>query len=238
MTGHFNRESLIVSTAISIVLAIIACGFLFTQDRPSLPKLDVKHTPPPDFFENEQRAYMDAPFEVALVFGRTPGCQNADGSLIDLIAREALRAGVNPKILAATVAVESRCDPLAVSARGAVGLTQVRARVWRTKFDFSRINLFNPSDNLHTGAVIMADLIRQHGIRVGLQHYNGATVGSDHGYSEHVLALAGVSPEASPTEQRHKISRLVHRRRVGDVGENMVSVSATDLADAVAPLGQ
>jgi len=135
------------------VLTIILCGFLFTQDTNSLPTLDVKHTPPPDFFENELRVYIDAPFEVALVLGRAPGCQNADRSLINLIAREALRAGVNPKILAATVAVESRCDPLAVSSRGTVGLTQVRARVWRAKFDFSRINLFNPSNNLHTGGL-------------------------------------------------------------------------------------
>lgn len=221
MTGHFKWKSPAFSTAISLVLTITLCSFLFTQDRPALPILGMKHTPPPDFFEGELHAYMDAPFEVALVFGRAPGCQNAGGSLINLIAREALRAGINPRILAATVAVESQCDSLAVSSRGAIGLTQVRARVWRTTFDFSRINLFSPGDNVHTGALIMADLIRRYGVRVGLQHYNGATVGCStcaHGYSAHVLGLAGVSPEPSPAEQRHKVSRLVHPRRAGDVG--------------------
>jgi len=193
VTGQFNRKSQILSTTISLILSMVVCGLLFTKVSPSLPTLDVKHTPPPAFFEGELRAYRDAPFEVAFVLGRAPGCQNADGSLISLIAREALQAGVNPKVLAATVAVESRCDPLAVSSRGAIGLMQIRARAWRTKFDFARVNLFNPSDNVHTGAAIMADLIRRHGLRIGLQHYNGATLGRsacDHCYSAHVLALA------------------------------------------------
>ena len=89
MTGHFNRKSPILATATSLILTIGLCGFLFTEDRPSLPMLNAKHTPPPDFFERELHQYMDAPLDVALVFGRVQGCQNADASLINLVAREA-----------------------------------------------------------------------------------------------------------------------------------------------------
>ena len=110
---------------------------------------------------------------------------------------------------------------MAVSSRGGIGLTQIRARVWRTCFDFSRINLFSPWDNVHMGAVIMADLIRRHGLRDGLQHYNGGMVGCStcaYGYSTHVLALAGASAELSPAEQKKKTSRFVDPRGVGGQG--------------------
>ena len=183
------------------VFTMAACGFFFTQYVPSRAPLNVKHVGPPDFFEREIRERMNAPVEVALIFGRSTGCQDADPSLINLVAHEAVRAGVNPRVLAATVAVESQCNPLAVSSRGALGLTQVLPRVWDAKFDFSRVNLLNPSDNVHTGAVIMASLIRENGLSVGVQLYNGAGVGCptcDGGYSARVLALAGIERRLKP----------------------------------------
>lgn len=188
-------------TVLLVVLTMFVCGFLLTQDLPSWTPLNVSHVGPPEFFECELRARINAPVEVALVLGRATGCQDADPSLVNLIAREAVRAGVNPKVLAATVAVESQCNPLAVSSRGALGLTQVLARSWDGQFDFSRVNLLNPSDNVRTGAVIMAGLIRENGLRDGVQRYNGATVGCptcDGGYSARVLALAGITRAPRP----------------------------------------
>lgn len=196
-----TSRPLILLTVFSIIFTTFMSGFLFTKDTPSWTPLKVHHVGPPKFFECELRARINAPVEVALVFGRATGCQDADPSLVNLVAREAIRAGLNPKVLAATVAVESQCNPIAVSSRGALGLTQVLAREWDAKFDFSRVNLLNPSDNVHTGAVIMAGLIRENGLRDGVQRYNGATIGCptcDGGYSARVLALAGITRAPKP----------------------------------------
>jgi transglycosylase-like protein with SLT domain len=195
-----TRTAVTLLTVLSVVVTFIVSGFRFRQDGPSLPPLNVKHMAPADFFECELRMRINAPVEVALVFGRALGCQNADASLINLVAREAVKAGVPPKVLAATVAVESQCDPHAASSRGALGLTQVLVRAWDAKSDFSHVNLLNPSDNARTGAIIMAELIRENGLPVGLQRYNGATSGCptcDSGYSARVLALAGITPRQS-----------------------------------------
>lgn len=158
------------------------------------PPVITFHIPPPQFFEREVRERTNAPLVVALVFGRSPGCTNADPELINTVAKEAVRAGLPPKVLAATVAVESQCNQFAVSSRGALGLTQVMPRIWKDRFDFEKVNLLNPHDNIRTGAVIMAGLVKEHGLSRGVQLYNGAGVGCptcDGGYSEKVLTLAG-----------------------------------------------
>jgi soluble lytic murein transglycosylase-like protein len=148
---------------------------------------------PPKSFYDELQLRENAPLEVALVFGRAKGCAHAKPELIKLVAREAVSAGVPANVLAATVAVESECYPLAVSSRGALGLTQVMPKVWSDSFDFTqKFNLFNPSDNVYVGARIMATLIRQHGLTRGVQLYNGAGVGCptcDAGYSSTILRL-------------------------------------------------
>lgn len=165
------------------------------QQLDSWVPLSVKHVGPPEFFNCEIRARIKAPLEVALVFRRAPGCQDADLSLINLVARQAINAGIHPKLLAATVAVESGCNPQAVSYRGALGLTQVVASAWDEDFDFSRVNLLDESENLRTGAIILAKLIRSHGLYGGVRHYNGAATDcpSCEGYSARVLGLAAMN---------------------------------------------
>jgi hypothetical protein len=67
-------------------------------------------------------------------------------------------------------------------------------KIWSAKFDFGHdVNLFNKRDNLHTGAVIEADLINHYGTQAGIQRYNGVGVGCDTcdgGYAVRILALA------------------------------------------------
>jgi hypothetical protein len=136
-----------------------------------------------------------AALDVARVFGRASGCAEADSNLIGDVAKEALRVGLDARILAATVAVESSCDAMAVSRRGAIGLTQVMPKIWKGSFDFEHtINLFNPNDNLHAGATILSDLIKQHGLAEGIRHYNGTgtdCADCDGNYVPKILTLAG-----------------------------------------------
>lgn len=135
-----------------------------------------------------------ADLDVARVFGRSSGCAEASPTLITAVADEALRAGLDPRLLAATVAVESGCDPLAVSRRGAIGLTQVMPKLWKDKYDFTVINLFNTHDSLHTGAAILGGLVKQYGVIEGVKRYQGIGVGCDtcdDGYVPKILSLAG-----------------------------------------------
>lgn len=136
-----------------------------------------------------------AALDVARVFGRAPGCAEADAKLIGDVATEALRTGIDPRILAAAVAVESSCDSMAVSRRGAIGLTQVMPKIWKGSFDFEHtVNLFNPNDNLHAGATILSGLVKQYGLAEGIRHYQGTGTDCDtcdNNYVPKILALAG-----------------------------------------------
>lgn len=136
-----------------------------------------------------------AAIDVARVFGRSPGCADADPQLIDNVASEAVKNEMDPRILAATVAVESSCNQFAVSGRGAIGLTQIVAATWKDKFDFAgSVNLLNRSDNLRAGAVIESGLIKQFGLAQGVRRFQGLGVGCpscDDNYVPKILSLAG-----------------------------------------------
>jgi hypothetical protein len=134
-----------------------------------------------------------ASLDVARVFGRTQGCADAAPKMINDIAAEAVKDNIDARVFAALIATESSCDPMAVSSRGAVGLMQVNIKVWKTRFDFTTVNLLNPAENLSTGGKILSDMIKQYGISGGLHHFNGMgsdCAGCDPGYSERIMNLA------------------------------------------------
>lgn len=140
-----------------------------------------------------------APIQVAMVFGRSQGCDNADPELVQLVAQAAQDAGLDPRVAAATVAVESACNPLAVSRSGAVGAMQVMPKIWNKRYDFENtVNLFNTRDNLRVGTEILAGLIKQYGLADGVRHYNGMgtdCAACDPGYSSRILSLARVGKD-------------------------------------------
>lgn len=98
---------------------------------------------------------------------------NCPKEIPSLVAEIGLQTRIPVRILAAQIAVESSCNPHAVSKAGAVGLMQVNKRVWRTNK-----NLFNPQVNVQLGARILASEMHKHGIKNGLQRYFGVTGGS------------------------------------------------------------
>ena len=182
--------TVIVLALISLVLTRVA--FSDEHQIEKLPQVapSTAHPTQPD----PQAVRYVAALNVARVFGRSPGCAEADPTLITDIADVAIKNELDPRILAATVAVESSCDPYAVSSRGAIGLTGVVARVWKGSYNFAgEYNLLNPKDNLRVGAAIEAGLIKQYGTAGGLRHYNGMGVGCDTcdaGYQDRIIALA------------------------------------------------
>jgi len=138
--------------------------------------------------------YRTGPLEVAKVFGRSSGCQDADPELILETSSAALKTGLDPRIAAATIAVESNCNPYAVSKEGALGLMQVHVKTWRTEYDFSEVNLLNQHDNLQVGTEILSGLVRDYGVQEGIHRYNGLGVNCascDSTYVIKILSLAG-----------------------------------------------
>ena len=107
-------------------------------------------------------------------------------ALLELIHREAPRAGVSPELVLAIINVESNFNRFAVSRAGALGLMQIMP-FWLKLSGLPHGNLFHETTNLRLGCTILKYYLdKSHGdIREALQRYNGATVGID--YSDSVL---------------------------------------------------
>jgi soluble lytic murein transglycosylase-like protein len=98
---------------------------------------------------------------------------------------------LDPQLLLAVIAIESRYNPFVESAVGAQGLMQVMTSVHRAKLRPSggAASAFDPVVNIRVGTQILADCIhRRGGIAGGLACYVGATGPSDGGYGARVLA--------------------------------------------------
>jgi Transglycosylase SLT domain len=185
---RFEKQGLLKSGAIVVIMLALWTGLAVWANTPSfsLPKPVLPAVPKLEYGE-----VRTAPLEIAKVFGRSPGCQDADSELIFATSEAALRTGLDPKLAAATVAVESGCNPFAISTRGAIGLMQVRAISWKDKYDFSgKINLLNRRDNLQVGAEILSGLIKQFGVTEGVRRYQGVGENGDPQYVSKILALA------------------------------------------------
>lgn len=104
------------------------------------------------------------------------------------------RAGLDPTLLLAVMAVESSFNPFAQSHVGAQGLMQVMTRVHHDKYAiFGGQNAaFDPVTNLRVGVQVLQDCIRRAGsVAGGLKHYVGAAnLADDGGYGAKVLAEA------------------------------------------------
>ena len=114
-------------------------------------------------------------------------------------------AGLDPTLVLAVAAIESRFNPFAQSPVGAQGLMQVLTRVHQEKFEPFGGNqaAFDPVANLRVGAQILKDLINRRGsVEEGLRAYVGATTTSGEGYTRRVLA------------ERDYMSRVMKGQRV------------------------
>ncbi len=102
---------------------------------------------------------------------------------------------LDPLLILAVMAIESRFNPFAESAMGAQGLMQVMSRVHREKFDNhgGPTAALNPVANIQVGARILKDMIRVSGsVQGGLKLYVGAgNLETDGGYAAKVLAEYG-----------------------------------------------
>jgi soluble lytic murein transglycosylase-like protein len=115
---------------------------------------------------------------------------DATGEIVAATYRIGKELGVDPFLILAVMAIESRMNPFAESGMGAVGLMQVIPKYHLDKFEElgGPEAVLNPSANIRVGAMILKDAIQRFGgLETGLKAYSGAT-GDDFGYAGKVLA--------------------------------------------------
>ncbi len=114
--------------------------------------------------------------------------------------REGQRHGLDPTLILAVIAVESRFNPIAESEQGAVGLMQVVPRFHMDKIAaFGVPSMLLPEANIAIGTLILKDAIRRGGSdAAGLQLYNGSWDDETRAYANRVLAERRRLEEAVP----------------------------------------
>ena len=99
---------------------------------------------------------------------------------------------IDPKLILAVVAIESRFNPFAQSNVGAQGLMQVMTSVHSDKYAHfgGRYAAFDPRSNLRVGVQVLREYMRRTGsVEAALKWYVGAAnLPSDGGYARKVLA--------------------------------------------------
>jgi len=99
--------------------------------------------------------------------------------------------GVDPMLILAVMAIESRFNPFAESVNGAQGLMQVMPQYHLDKFEElgGKEAVLNPVANIKVGALILKDYIsRFGGVESGLRAYSGSAESDDDGgYANKVL---------------------------------------------------
>jgi soluble lytic murein transglycosylase-like protein len=110
--------------------------------------------------------------------------------LVAAAYREGQRVGLDPLLIVAVIAVESRFNPIAESDAGAQGLMQVIPGYHKDRFEAAGIDsVLDPHDNIRLGAQILKDYIRRGGTEAaGLQIYNGSAADGSNAYAVKVLA--------------------------------------------------
>lgn len=116
--------------------------------------------------------------------------QDATREFVAAAHREAARHGLDPLLVVAVIAVESRFNPVAQSDAGAMGLMQVIPRFHADKIAAAGDgSILDPDTNIAIGTQILKEYIRRGGgVDAGLRMYNGSTEDPTNGYATRVHA--------------------------------------------------
>jgi soluble lytic murein transglycosylase-like protein len=137
----------------------------------------------------QRRASRDIDAVTAVVARKYRISQDATRELVSAAYREGGLYALDPLLIIAVMAVESRFNPIAASDGGAVGLMQVIPRYHADKIDANNgESVLDPHTNIRVGARVLKDYIRRGGSPVaGLQLYNGSSGDSSNAYANRVL---------------------------------------------------
>lgn len=177
-----------------------------------VPAAEVAHAPPGDAqalgqcLPDEWFAQARDPAEEILVrhlSRRFFVATDAIERVVRVAYRAAPGAGLDPLLVLAVIAVESRYNPIAESAAGARGLMQVIPRYHRERLLAlgGEQALLDPEANIVVGVAILREYVHRAGtLEAALQFYGGATRDAQADYARRVLA------------ERSRLLELVPRR--------------------------
>jgi len=199
---HFElgrMRAVILALLATLCIALIATAALrvdrlLAASAPSIPSA-------PAAAEATRRVAVAAPAPVArearpeiealakLVAKRYRISAEATRGMIATAYREGKRVGLDPLLIVAVIAVESRFNPIAESTMGAQGLMQVIPSYHKDRLEAAGVDsVLDPHANIRLGAQILKEYIRRGGTEVaGLQLYNGASDDATNAYASKVL---------------------------------------------------
>ena len=116
--------------------------------------------------------------------------QDVSFDLVSLAHQEGSRFQLDPLLIIAVIAIESRFNPIAESGAGAKGLMQIIPKYHTDKLEEfgGEQAVFDPATNIQVGSRILREYIRRTGnIGIALQMYAGALGDTEDQYTTKVL---------------------------------------------------
>ena len=120
--------------------------------------------------------------------------QDVAFDLVSLAHQEGNRFQLDPLLIIAVIAIESRFNPIAESGAGAKGLMQIIPKYHTEKLEEfgGEHAVFDPATNIQVGSRILREYIRRTGnVGIALQMYAGALNDSEDQYTNKVLTERG-----------------------------------------------
>jgi hypothetical protein len=171
----------------------LLCWLLQRHDPAAIAALTAASAPvTPSALAGDAMVLPEAQAKVAQWLGRK---YRVAPEPLGVLVAEAFAIGqqqrLDPTLILAVMAIESRFNPYAQSPVGAQGLMQVLTRVHTDKYeDFGgEMAAFDPLANLRVGVKVLQDCIKQAGsIEGGLRRYVGAVTTDGSAYINKVMA--------------------------------------------------
>ena len=177
----------VVITAAALLIA--APPAVFAPDLPLLActpdneaNLEAAAAAAPDAAQQALTAHLSKRFFIA---------QGATERMVAAAHNAAAEVGLDPLLVLAVIAIESRFNPIAESVMGAKGLMQIIPKYHLDKLRAAggEDMVFDPESNIHVGARILQEYVYRGGtLEAGLQQYNGASRDANAYYSRRVMA--------------------------------------------------
>jgi soluble lytic murein transglycosylase-like protein len=206
-----ERRNLMVFASVAAVLAVFS--FIQTLSLPGSPQVTEAETP----------VQSDRPVSAADTTTPAPVESRRNRVIAEHLAKRYLvsvqatqemveaanhageRVGLDPLLIIAVMAVESRFNPIAESVAGAKGLMQVIPKYHLDKFEpwGGEKAALDPRANILVGAMILREYVNRTGnVVAALQLYSGASDGTGGSYSQKVM------------NERQRLAQVVAQSRV------------------------
>jgi soluble lytic murein transglycosylase-like protein len=147
---------------------------------------------------------------VSYVSRRYRVASSATEQLVDAAYDAGQEVGLDPLLILAVMAIESRFNPIAESGMGAKGLMQVIPKHHQDKLGDhgGESAVLDPTTNIMLGARILKEYIRRTGsLEAGLQFYNGSLADVSSQYAQKVMAEKERLQEALKRVDRQQTAR-------------------------------